>query len=211
MCCDQWAPYNPANRAGDCGCDSRATSYARAGLGAVGAPAFDGGPGSDTSNGWIERAGSWAWSRISSLWSSVPDCIGNPLSDPEAAGPPCPGETPDAIALAAWNAAPLAARAELWARAVVNNPQWRCHNPGDLLGNNMTALLIRRAAWGGRDCRMSRDRGSLRPAWDAFVARYGGGVPAGPEGFPLLGGSGRGLALAAGAAALFILLTPDGP
>lgn len=207
--CRDWAPYNPSDPSDGCGCNGR--SRPPAGLGAVQGSAWDGGAPSDTQDGWIERAGSWAWSRVSSLWSSVPDCVGNPLSDPEASGPPCPGETPEAVALAAWNGAPLAARAELWARGVVNNPQWRCHNPGDLLGNPATALLLRRAAFGGRDCRMSRDRGQLRPAWDAFVQRYapGGAPPVGVP--PLLAGASGGALLAAGAVALVLLLAPDSP
>lgn len=207
MCCDDaWRPYAAGDSGSDCGCNGTPAS-GRSGLGLIDTSAWDGGAPSDTQDGWISRAASWAWSKLSG--SSPPPCIGDPLTDPEVSGPPCPGETSDALTLAAWNAAPLAARAELWARAVLNNPQWRCHNPGDLLGRSETARVIRRAAFGGRDCRMSRDRGSLRPAWDEFVRRYGAGVSPGP-GLPLVAGiGGRGALVVGALVAGYILLRPD--
>lgn len=139
------------------------------GLGAWGGNDFDpSAPGAPQGEAqWYNRAIDWARALFT---SRLPDCR-DPFTDPEVAVP-CPGEIPPHLVRALWMRAPLPARAELWARTVGNNPQWRCANPGGILSDPRTGVVVQRAAMGGRDCRMSNDRAQLAPAWATFVDQW---------------------------------------
>lgn len=154
-----------------CGCGGACGGHAT--LAVLGAVPPSGGfsptePASESQ--WIERA--WNWARAI-VGPRLPDCR-DPFGDPEVSSP-CPGEIPPARMREIWTNAPLPARAELWGRALANNPQWRCAAPGSVLSDPRTGVVVMRAAYGGRDCRMSNDRGRLRPAFDDFVAQWGDG------------------------------------
>lgn len=164
-----------------CRCDECSSSGGGTGLGAfpeglgcyLGSyylgPDFDpNAPGAPQSEqAWWQRAISWG---IGWVRGRLPACT-DPFTDPEVSRP-CPGEIGPARARRAWANAPTPARAELWGRAVANNPQWRCSNPGSILSDPRTAVVVMRAAAGGRDCHMSNDRGGLSQAWDRFVAGW---------------------------------------
>lgn len=151
-----------------CRCDECGTPP---GLGAVTRfPAFPEHGGSSWSpqqtDAWYNRA--WDWAR-SIFGNRIPECRGPfdnfPLRQ-------CPGDLPPDVVQRIWINAPLPARAEMWARTVGNNPQFRCANVAQVLSDPRTGVLVQYAAAGGGDCIMSNDRAGLAPAWRNFVAQW---------------------------------------
>ena len=131
-------------------------------------PRQEGAPQRHDAAGWGRRALEWG---VDLLPAVLPACR-DPWTDPEVTQP-CPGEIPPREVEQLWASSPLPARAELWARTVVNNPQWRCAPAVTVLRDRRTGWAVQRAAMGGRDCRMSRDRASLAPTWRRFVQQGG--------------------------------------
>lgn len=104
------------------------------------------------------------------------DCMSEAQMGSQVGGAPCPGQIPTEIVERAIQNAPTAARLELLEAFRANNPWW--------CGQNLpSAFAIAKAAAGGGDCRMSRDRGNLVATLQRFVSQWTS-VGSAPGGWP---------------------------